>query len=381
MMSYPIKIRSVGILFCLSIAMSCQRDLDFVNIKSVKIYSEKYTGVGTPSILYSLDREKTFSSQMPSSLKKGTQVAVKISNGVDDIQTNDFNIYFSGSRPEPQLTGSTWTFTAGEEITINVSVSDKTSLVLSHTLNGTFYRLNLQTKEFEEIFTIMKAGKAITGIKAFAFDPKGRTFFLSTKDGLLYSASADTKEAIIINDNTGAYGTAVWNSVDNWSVQDQDSLIAVGDFGDGGRGIARFSFSGVRSKRVVKSEICCGLGMLYDPKSKNMIIQNGNNDQPGSFTIQIMDTNTGQLSDDITFVANGSQKSSIIAFAQQGELIWDRYRHLDLAYGLVSSATFGSNQLIRFSFANYQLTWQYDMFLGLGDNKYSALTYLPNHAF
>jgi hypothetical protein len=376
---YPIKFRSSVILLCLSIMTSCQKDVDFVSIKSVDIYSREYTGAGTPSILYSLDRERTFSSQVPTNIRKGTQVAVKIWNGVEDIQTNDFNIYFSGSRPQPQLTGSTWTFTANDEIIINASVSDKTSLVFSHVSNGTFYRLNLQTKEFEEIFTIKKAGKAITRIKAFAFDAKRRSFFISTNNGLLYSANADTKEAAIINDNTGAYGTAVWNSVDNWSVDDQDSLIAVGDFGEDGRGIAKFSVSGVRSKRVIKSEICCGLGMLYDPKSKNMIIQNGNNDQAGSFTIQIMDTKTGRLSDNITFDTRGSQTLSIIAFAGPSGLIWDRYRYLE--YGLLSSGSFGSDQLIRFSFENRQLTWRYEMFLGLGDNKYSALTYLPDHAF
>jgi hypothetical protein len=152
-------------------------------------------------------------------------------------------------------------------------------LITSHRATGTFYKIDVKTGLTTEIFTPTLGGNSLTAIRAFVYHPKKKLFYASATsnpNGFLYTINPKTKEATVINNNDGNGGAyQVWDAIVNWAVDKDDSLIAIGDFNSDGNGIVKFGTDGGRSLKTKVVDFCCGLAMIYDKKTGNMLVGSG----------------------------------------------------------------------------------------------------------
>jgi len=170
--------------------------------------------------------------------------------------------------------------------------SVKNVLVTSHRGTGQFYTIDLATGEKTEAFSITDDAATLKDLRGFVYHPKEKTFFVSestSPGGKLYSVNTSTKEATLINDNSGGDGGEeyeVWDAIVNWAVASDDSLISVGDFNSDGNGTVKFGTDGGRSNLTTLADICCGLGLIYDENTGDFTVGNGENSNDAEVIIE-----------------------------------------------------------------------------------------------
>lgn len=282
------------LLISLFLLASCGKDDEpTFAVNTSSITDDKYTFEGTPAIQYSVDNGATYTSTLPSSLPENSKVLAKITNGSEDLKAEDFEIDWSGSSPSPVVNNGIAEFTINDELSINVSIEDKMTLVTSSRFNGKFHRVDLATGDTTFIFNASHDGSDLVDIRAFVYHYGQKKFFASQSSnpgGYLYSIDPSSMEATMINANDGANGAAVWDAVVNWAVAPDDSLIAIGDFNDDGNGIVKFGTDGGRSLLTSEVDFCCGMGMLYDVEKGFFTIANGWNTGDQEIEIQTINS-------------------------------------------------------------------------------------------
>jgi hypothetical protein len=258
---------------------SCKDDeTPTFTISNPTIDSDGYTGEGTLVFLYSTDGGVTYSATLPK-VPNGTVIMVKVSNGVGDLTSEDFEFDWSGSSPAPaNIDDDVATFTMQNgNMTINVKVEDVITLISSHRTTGKFYSLNKATGAKTEIFTPTISEEPVLGIRGFVYHPAKNLFFATTstdEGGIIYTINPATKEATIINDNN-ASSDPEWYGLANMVVLPDDSLLALGWLMTPTVNVlTKFGTNGGRSPYAVETQgdLCCGLGMLYDVETSEAII-------------------------------------------------------------------------------------------------------------
>jgi hypothetical protein len=176
---------------------------------------------------------------------------------------------------------------------------------------GQFYTVDVSNGNITPAFTITYNGQTLTEVRGFVYHKKLDRFFVSVSSyadfgngdqlGLLFSVDPNTKEATLINDNDGKVNPGdvvesydIWDAVVNWAVEADDSLVAVGDFNSDGNGFVRFGTNGGRSLTTLDADVCCGLGMIYNAKTAQALLANGENQDNGEVDFEQFDTNTGK---------------------------------------------------------------------------------------
>ena len=271
-----------AVLFAAAVLFtSCGDDDDptFTVDVTSSIDETMYTLGGTLEFQYSTDNGATFSSDVPTNLKKNSTLIVKVNNGTLDLSDDDFDFDWSNSTPAPADSEvDQATFTIDGNVIINVKISDLWSLITSRRDTGLFQELNKTTGATDDLFTFSFNGGDLTGVRAFTYHFNQESYYASTntnEGGDLYKIDPATRIATKINDNDGAVG-AVWDAVVNWAVAADDSLVSIGDFNADGNGIVKFGVDGGQSSKIAQADICCGLGMIY-ANSKFTLANDPNN--------------------------------------------------------------------------------------------------------
>lgn len=349
------------------------------NIPTTNIDGDAYTMGGDLRLLYSIDNGANYSTTVPTNIGKDVHVLVKLNNGTTDLTTDDFDIDWTGSSPAPTVAESgVAEFVASTNIAVQVTVTDKMTLVTSHRANGKFFAVNTTTGALTEAFTPMYADAALSGVRGFVYHYKKGLYYASLntdKGGYLYTINPSTKVATRINENDGANGAEVWDAVVNWAVAADDSLIAIGDFNGDGNGVVKFGTDGGRSTKTAEADICCALGMLYDATAGEFQIANGENANEGEVIIDRV-TNAG------VFVGE-SVTMSLAGFSDDfsGDYIYLRTMAKSPTgevYGTLYSAEFKKTYFVKINIASATVT--YVTTLGENnENQYNSLAFIPNY--
>lgn len=349
------------------------------NIPTTNIDGDAYTMGGSLRLLYSIDNGANYSATVPANIGENVHVFVKLNNGTTDLTTDDFDIDWTGSSPAPTaIESGVAEFVVSANIAVQVTVTDKMTLVTSHRANGKFFAVNPSTGALTEAFTPMYADAALTSVRGFVYHYKKGLYYASLntdKGGYLYTINPSTKVATRINENNGANGAAVWDAVVNWAVAADDSLIAIGDFNGDGNGVVKFGTDGGRSAKTAQADICCALGMLYDAAAGEFQIANGENANEGEVIIDRV-TNAG------VFVGE-STAMDLVGFSDDfsSDYIYLRTMAKSPAgevYGTLYSSEFRKTYFVKINIASATIT--YVATLGENnENQYNSLAFIPNY--
>jgi hypothetical protein len=359
---------------------SCYDNSTF-NVIPDSINSYAYSAGGTLTFLYSIDGGSTFTPEIPKALKVGATVLVKLNNGKFDLKSDDFRLDWSGSIPAPKniIADVAEIKVVGGNILIKVFVEDNYSLVAGNSSDGKFYVLNPNGIEYFKVneFKFVYNGETLTGIRAFVYHARMKLFYASTNSGQLFSIDPESKIASRINENKGSDGSTIWNSVDNWAVASDDSLISVGNFKDDGNGIVKFGTDGRRSRKTIHSNICCGMGIIYDSRTNDFIIQNGKNDGVGMTSLETLSGSTGLLTKIVTITnyweistQGNNYLKALARLGGEGGII----------YGILYSTFTKESYLVVVTGIYGGLSIRKIALLGAKEEEYYNLTYIPNYA-
>jgi hypothetical protein len=228
-------------------------------------------------------------------VREGTKIWVKVyeADTKEALSSSEFWFDWSKSSPAPvQTIGSVAEFDVKADLDIRVQVFDAYDLVgvrddgtLHHIdkEKGTL-RIDKQSGALKPLFTAMYEQQPITSMQAFVYHPKKRLYYTSVEGvsssagvdgGYLYTINPVTKAATRINENNGANGINQWENVYSWVIGKDDSLISIGDFELDGYGVAKFGANGNRARTIRNAEICCGVGMIVDSLTNQLMVANG----------------------------------------------------------------------------------------------------------
>ncbi len=261
-------------------------------------------------------------------------------------------------------------------------------LISGNRTTGKFYSVNETTGATKEIFTPTSNGATLTEVRAVVYHPKKNLFYFAQNStalgvnnvlGNLYSMNPTTKVATLINDNTTS---KLIYAIANWSIAKDDSLVGLGYLRTGsGSSIVKFGTDGKQTAKVVTSNFCCGMGMLYDSKTNKFTLSND-----GAYANKVyvneMDGATGVLSNEkiITtfsgFPEDFSVSSNLYlkAMAQNGSTA--------TIYGLLYNSIPASRKTY---FVKIDLTAKSMTYISTigadNNNQYNNLTYVPSTSF
>jgi hypothetical protein len=373
------KLLSLMLLIGITILYSCKDDeKPTFTVENPTIDSDEYTGPGTLVLMYSTDGT-TFSTTLPK-VHNGEVVTVKISNGTEDLTTDDYSFDWSGSSPAPSdVNGGIATFTAQSgSITIGVTVEDLTTLISSNRTTGKFYSIDKTSGAKTEIFTPMLGETAVLGIRGFVYHPSMDLFYATTSSdegGIIYQISPSTKMATIINDNNAA-SDPEWYGLANLVVMPDDSLLALGWLVDPNANIlTKFGKDGKRSQKQIytQGDLCCGLGMLYDIATSRVTI--ASDPENGSLNLVTLDAAGKVLGAQV--IAN------LINFPSDMADVWLPTKCLvkdkdGVIYGIMFNDTTKESYLVKVSLSTPSVT--YIATLGANSsNQHNSLALVPNH--
>ncbi|MEP2772384.1 MAG: hypothetical protein ABJH05_09555 [Fulvivirga sp.] len=354
-------------------------------IDNAEIQSAKYSAGGTPTLLYSTDNGSTFSETMPASLSDGTELVVKVSNGSEDLLENFQDFDWSESNPQPSnLTAAQVTFTATEDLSIQVKLADKLALIAITRQEGIVQRINKTSGTTSELFSFFSESDTLKNIRSIVYHKSEDMFYISENTntgGKLYSADPDTKVATVINPNDGAGGLyPVWDALVNLEIAPNDSILAFGDYNGNGNGMAKFDVDGTRRVDILQMDICCGLGVVYDAMEdpNSVIISNG------------WDTNDGEAYFDLFDITDGASDQPVATYITRkfvgfpDDLSSDYLYFKELKkdndgtmFGIILSEDTDKNFLVNVDLETLEVT--YISTLSEIRNEYQALALIPEY--
>jgi hypothetical protein len=257
----------------------------------------------------------------------------------------------------------------------------KKVLVVGSMFTGQFYTVNLNDGSLTELFVPTLGGDDLLNVRTLVYHPGEKKYFaLLTRQsgGKLVSIDPATKVATVINDNT----VDPWYQLSSLLVTSDDSLLAVGDFGDFGEGFTKFGTDGEQSDRLIINEngMCCGYGMIYFSKQKQIVVANGY-DQPypydgtvnfdtytkdgdyvSTFTIVNEDITgfTDDLSTDYLAIRSMASKSD----SNTGDV-----------YGVMVAYNLGNSYLVKIDLVGKKIQWVGDLDTA-GEYDFAPLTFV-----
>jgi hypothetical protein len=369
----------------IAVVQSCKDDEDpKFKVSDITINEDAYTAGGTLKLLYSIDNGTTFTETL-NDFKNGAKILVKINNGTVDLTSDDFTFDWSGSSPAPTSTTSDvaeFTATAANS-TINVKVTDIWSLITNNRTSGKFYTLDKATGVTTEAFTPMYNNTVLKEVRGFVYHPTKKLYYASLnsyvnqdapQSGFLFTIDPATKVATKINGNDGNNGAYdVWDAIVNWAVAADDSLVAIGDFNNDGNGVVKFGTDGGRSLKTAQSDICCGLGMIYDVKTSLFTIANYSNTT--GVRIQTLDLQGNLTADkDITTFTGFTNDPSVNTVALK-TMAKDKD---GVIYGILFDTVAKKSFFVKVDLT--ALTITYIATLGADNaNQYNSLTFIAKH--
>lgn len=257
----------------------------------------------------------------------------------------------------------------------------KKVLVVGSMFTGQFYTVDVNDGSLTELFIPTLGGDDLLNVRSLVYHPGEKKYFalLTRQSGAkLVSIDPATKVATVINDNT----VNPWYQLSSMFVANDDSLFAVGDFGDPGEGFTKFGTDGERSDQIIINEngMCCGYGMIYFPKQKQIVVANGY-DQPypydgtinfdtyskdgeyvNTFTIVNEDITgfTDDLSTDFLAIRSMASKSD----SNTGDI-----------YGVMIAYNLGYSYLVKIDLQARTVSWVADLDTA-GDYDFAPLTFV-----
>jgi hypothetical protein len=257
----------------------------------------------------------------------------------------------------------------------------KKVLIVGSMFTGQFYTVNLTDGSLTELFMPTLGGDDLLNVRTLVYHPgKKKYFALLTRQsgGKLLSIDPTTKVATVINDNS----VDPWYQLSSLIVTSDDSLLAVGDFGSAGEGFTKFGTDGSRSDRLIINEngMCCGYGMIYFSKQKQIVVANGY-DQPSPYdgtvnfdtytdkaeyvnTFTILNANITGFTDDLSqeYLAIRSMASK--SDSNTGDV-----------YGVMIAYNSGNSYLVKIDLTGKKIQWVADLDT-TGDYDFAPLTFV-----
>jgi hypothetical protein len=266
----------IGILLAVSGLYSCKKDDEVkLTIQTPLMDLLDYTGGGTPVLLYSTDGGSTYSTTVPE-FDAGTVIMVKVNNGTADLTTEDYIFDWSFSSLDPADThAAIAVFTAdNRNFQVYVRVDDILVMVTANRTSGKMYVVDTLGVKTES-FTPKVNNTEIPGIRGFVYHIKKAKYYATTSSsvgGIIYEIDPATDVATVINDNMEGVD-AEWFGIANLVVMPDDSLLGVGFLKDPTQNaIMKFGTDGNKSPAHEDLDLCCGLGLLFDNDSDELII-------------------------------------------------------------------------------------------------------------
>jgi len=171
-------------------------------------FTSDYSGDGTIAFSFSLDDGENWYTEAPTRLHKGSNVMVKVTDGNNDLTTEEFEFDWSGSSLQPSDTSADIAIfdSVIRNFNITTYITEIEELVVIARADGKLYLIDQITGFCSEIGAIVDASKVpISGLRALNYDPySGKCFLGSTADnnGKLYSLDIKTGLATLLNDNS-----------------------------------------------------------------------------------------------------------------------------------------------------------------------------------
>lgn len=265
------------LMISLTLFSSCKKDNEIkTTVLSPTVDDNRYTGGGTLKFMYSTDDGKNWQTNVPQ-MDPGTTLLVKLNNETADLTSEDFTFDWSNSSLAPvDATTDVARFNVqSANFQIYVIVADKVLLVSSSRSTGVFYSIDTLTGAKTELFTPKLNNEPVLGIRGFVFHTEKIKFYASTstnEGGTIYEIDPATKAATVINNNNSG-SDPEWYAVANFVVLPDDSLMGVGWLKDPDKNVLmKFGTDGKKSPRSFDLGLCCGLGMIYETGSEQLII-------------------------------------------------------------------------------------------------------------
>lgn len=170
--------------------------------------SGDYSGDGTFTYSFSTDDGTSWYKEAPTRLNKGSNVIVKVTDGTNDLTTEEFEFDWSDSSIEPSDTSDAIATFTSVRVDFNVaaSITEIEELVVIARADGKLYSINKTTGNLTEIGVIVDNSKApISGLRALEYDDAtGKCFLGSTNDNnaIFYSLDITSGIATILNNNS-----------------------------------------------------------------------------------------------------------------------------------------------------------------------------------
>jgi hypothetical protein len=365
------------ILLAVSALYSCKKDDEEpLTIQNPLLDLLDYTGGGTPVLHYSTDGGATYSTTIPK-FDAGTVLTVKVNNGTADLTTDDYTFDWSFSSIQPEDThAAIAVFTATtRSFQIYVRIDDILVMVTANRTSGKIYvvdTLGVKTESFTPKFN----NTEIPGIRGFVYHIKKAKYYATTSSsvgGIMYEIDPGTDIATVINDNMEGVDPE-WFGIANLVVTPDDSLLGVGFLQDPTQNaIMKFGTDGNKSPAHENLDLCCGLGLLFDKDSDELIIST--EADPGSMKLVRTELNGDVL--DIRSIFNlinfpGAASSADLATKA---ITRDKSGNtFAIMFNIDTKATF----LVQIDFSVPSVT--YIATLGADEtDQYSSLAFVPKH--
>lgn len=254
----------------------------FYNIASATINDNAYTAPEAMSLMYSIDNGESYSAEQPEDMSTGDELWIKINNGSEDINEDDFYFDWSNSTPVPaNADKSIATFVVQQaNPIINVAVEDKVELLVVNRQSGEFSIIDISDGGMTPSFTVLVGETGLLRIRNTIYNYNDHKIYLSTSKfaankSSLYAVDPTTKQATVINANA----EDDWAGIADIIVTPENTILATISQGQGnGQALLEFDTSGTYSEPKLFSgdnTICCGLGLVYGNTNNELIVGNG----------------------------------------------------------------------------------------------------------
>lgn len=254
----------------------------------------------------------------------------------------------------------------------------KEVLIVGSMITGQFYTVDTKDGTLTELFQPTYMGDNLLNVRSIVYHPGEKKYFASlTREGdaMLMVIDPTTKVATVINDNSDV---TPWRQISSLFVASDDSLFAVGDFDDLGEGFTKFGTDGQRSTRLIINSdgMCCGYGMIYFSKQKEIVVSNGENqDYDGTVDLDIYDKNgvyqsTTSISDLVGFPEDlTSDFVALRSMASQSD------SNSGTIYGVMIAYELGKSYIVKVDLENESITWIGNLDT-VGDYDFAPLTFV-----
>jgi hypothetical protein len=369
---------------------SCQPDeSEYFTIESSTIEASEYHWGNSLKFLYFTD-ELAYAGSLDR-IRTGAKIRVRVFTADEryPLTADNFEFDWSSSSPTPvNYNDAQAEFIVTANLNIHVKITDRLELVAGKNY-GFIDKIDKVSGVHNSFLTPrFNDQAALFGMKAFVYHPGKHLYYASVQGytsgssilgGDLYTIDPITKVATRINDNTGNNGLYnQWKNIFSWVVDTDDSLVAIGDFGLDGKGIAKFGPDGRRARTIHNFEICCGTAIAWSQTRNLLVTSAGTGTNPGEVELQYV-TRGGIIAGSVKInrfqdfplpISGSTLRLTQLAADQDGTF-----------YGIMHHDQYNFDLFVKVDLQTESIYYISTLNDALGGPSYNSLTFVPKHLF